>query len=433
MIASDALNAPKEKITLLRLSAKDLFDYRRRTFHLKEDGDGLVVAEGEQELFSFPEGASKIGAVQGRTYAHDPSRRRMYAMKADFSGYDYTYNLTSEPYQLLRMYNPTATIDHFCVTKDHVLQYVENTTITAGRNRGGYCAAAFHDRIFTGYEDIVYFSKPYSGGNWAEKRYGAGRVCLHSDYLGGIIGMYPYKDKLYLFRRHGITALRASGDELNFKAVDLPLKCGKLVERSVALCGEMVGFFTDEGFYLFNGATSVLAKNSRFDEIDFSAGVKAYDFCGKYYALVKRKGGNAAILCYNPEREEGHFIENGATDIAVGADLLFARGTHAYKMTKKGVSENFIPYLTAEKIAFGIGKEKTLSEIAVDGEGAFCVSLTSARGTRIVKGRTNEILKLRSPLRGNGFDLKIAVAPEETDAARFRAILFRFKEEKDDD
>lgn len=72
-----------------------------------------------------------------------------------------------------------------------------------------------------------------------------------------------------------------------------------------------------------------------------------------------------------------------------------------------------------------------LRAVLIDGEGTFTVTVNSSRGKRTVKGNANEILKLRSPLRGNGFDIKISVEPKDADKARFRAVLFRFTEESE--
>lgn len=433
MIIGDSLEKPKEKRGYLRLSAKDLLrNHRRRTFHMREDGGGLVAAEGEAVEFTLPPTCTGVAALPGKVAGHSPVKNYIYFMKADKSGYDRVYASAVPPYRLIRYYDTQGAEQIVCVTENNVESYVGTSTLHVGIGKGG-CGAIFHDRVFTAKGERVQYSAPMKISEWNYSRNGAGYLDLPWDEGGSILGMQPYKDKLYLFRRHGITCLRVLGDELNMKAVHLPLKYGKLIPESVALCGEKVGYFTDKGLCLFNGAVSELAGNSRCDEIDFSRTVKSLAHCGRYFSLVTRKEGGKAIYCYDPEQGEAYFIENGAVDIASGDELYFSRGTLAYRLTERGVPENFTPYFTAENVAFGSGGEKMLRSVAVEGKGAFSVSVSSKRGSRTVRGNANEILKLRSPLRGNAFDLKISVDPAQADSARFCAVLFRFTEEENDD
>ena len=197
------------------------------------------------------------------------------------------------------------------------------------------------------------------------------------------------------------------------------------------MCGEKIGYFTDYGFYLFNGAQSVLAENSRFDEVDVTKFIKAVSFQGRYYAAVTQKGVGYAIYCYDPEWRQAHFIECAAIDVAASDALYFVREDdgYVYLLTKSGTCQGFAPYLTAEKLAFDLGEEKMLRSLAIEGEGAFTVTITSNRGSRTIKGNAWEVLKLRSPLRGNGFDIKISAAPKDADAVRFQAIRFCMTEE----
>lgn len=431
MIAGGSLQVPDEKTTFLRLSAKELLqNHRRRAFHLKEDGGGLVAAEGEEQYFKLHLASTGIAAAPGSVFSYDPALSKLYLMKEDLSTNQYVYSSVTEPYRIFRVYSTAGRLEFYCVTQDEVLCLSTNLTLHSGKNKGG-CGAFFRERMFSAKGTRVYYSVPFNGQSWTEKRYGGGYLEFNTDELGDILAMQPYKDKLCLFRKQGITSLRVLGDELNFKAVHMPVKCGGLIANTVALCGENVGYFTDGGFYLFNGAVSALAPNSRFDEIDFTKSCKAVSCYGRYYALVAKKEGGVSIYCYDPEQGEAHFIENGANDIASGDELYFAKGGYGYRLTKKGFPENFTPYFTAEKIAFGIGEEKMLRSVLIDGEGAFSVTVNSNRGKRTVRGSANEILKFRSPLRGNGFDIKISVEPQNADKARFRAVLFRFTEEKE--
>lgn len=440
MIIGDSLQVPAENTKLLRLSAKELLSrYGRRTYHMREDGAGLVAAEGEAVEFTLPilgagPRCTGIAAVTGWVFAHDPTKGYLFKMKEDKSTFQNVYMYAKGTYRLLHVYSTAGIEEFYCVAPGGIYFYGGSSTSVLDSSKGSEgCCAVFRDRIFTAKNARLNYSRPFYGQIWTEERFTGGYFDFISEESGEILAMQVYKDKLYLFRKHGITCVRVLGDELNFKATHLPMKCGELVKNSVALCGENIGYFTDEGFFLFNGGTSSLAENSRFDEIDVTKEMKSVTFRGKYYSLLTRRDGKKTIYCYDPAQREAHFVENNAADIASGDELYFTRGTLAYRLTKKGISENFTPYFTARNVAFGPGEEKMLRAVAIEGEGSFTVTVTSENGRRTVRGKANETLKLRSPLRGSGFDLKVAIDPADADAARFCTVIFRFTEEDDDD
>ena len=91
MIFGSSLQVPAEKTKFLRLTAKELLQsYNRRTYHLREDGGGLVAAEGEEEFFKLPQSSTGIAVAAGKISAHEPARKRLHAMNADFSAPEVT-------------------------------------------------------------------------------------------------------------------------------------------------------------------------------------------------------------------------------------------------------------------------------------------------------------------------------------------------------
>ena len=428
MIIGDAMQVPREKTTLLRLTAEELQNnYRLRAFHLRESGSGLIVAEGEGDQKILPEGYTGIAFANRRWYAHNAERNILYSITDNAEIPE-----VSAPYHLVCYPNYEGNLAVYCVTENGVAQLSKRAIVPLVEYNGGVCAAAYHDRIFAAKGDRLFYSTALDVRSWDMSRYGAGFLDLVWAEAGDILDMWPYKDKLYLFRRRGITCLRALGDELNFKAVHLPMKCGNLLNNSVAPCGENIGYFTDCGFYLFNGASSHLAENSRCGELDLTAAVKAQSYRGKYYASVQKKGGGRITYCYDPDLKRAHFIENGATDLAVGDGLYFVRGSAYYRMTEQGIANGFTPFLTADNIAFSVGEEKMLRALAIEGEGTFSVTVTSNRGSRTVNGSAGEVLKLRSPLRGNGFAITVSAADANAKETRFQAVQLRITEESND-
>lgn len=428
MIVGD-LKAPAEKTTLLRLSVKELQEnYRRRTFHMREGGDGLVLAEGEEKAFDLIGNATSIFVAGGQKYCYDPAIKRLYAM---FTGV-YFDNVSGNFY-LLSYLNKTNKSDVYMFAPPKII-FVDKYGMTqCSTTSGGECAAVYHDRIFTARNNRLYYNKAFYGAEWKDERYKGGYIDLDYGEAGNIRGLRAYKDKLYIMHERGISVLRALGDELNFKLNYLPMKCGSAIPNTFAACGESLAYFTDRGLYLFNGATSVRAENALVDEIDLGSPFKTFSHAGNYYSLLYKKSGERAIYCYDPEYREAHFIENGAADIAADDHIYFLRGSTAYKLTSKGNPLNVTAYMTAEKVALSIEGEKTLRALVIEGAGRFSVTVRTSRGARTVRGNAGEILKLRSALRGNGFDLKISIDPEDAENARIAAVQFRFTEEKDDD
>lgn len=429
MTIGEPLTVPREKTTVLRLTAGDLLkNYRRRTYHLREGGSGLVLAEGETKSFELKGNSTAICAAGGKRFCYDPAIKRLYAN--DTGVY---YDNVPNNFFLVEYRSKSNGRDVYYIASPKIV-FVDRYGVTqCSATNGGECAAVYHDRIFTGANNRLYYNKPFYGTDWSAERYKGGYIDLHYDEAGNIRGLRAYKDKLYIVHDRGISVLRALGDELNFKLTYLPMKCGSFLRGSLAACGENLAYFTDRGLYLFNGASSELAKNALVDEIDLTKPVKSCSYAGSYYSLLYKKSGERATYCYDPEFNEAHFIGNGAADIAADDFVYFMRGNAAYRLTPKGNPFSGTAYMTAEKVALGVAGEKTLRAIAIEGEGRFCVIVRAQRGERTVRGNAGEIMKLRSALRGNGFDLKISIDPEDAENARIAAVQLRFTEENYDD
>ena len=428
MIIGEGIEVPREQNKLLRLSTEELQkNYRLRTYHFREDGEGLVTAEGELIATAFT--GDLFGVAGNKVYVYNSETSML---RDTISGVQ--YGPIQPPFQLFRYYDKEGKVQIYCLTPSKLCRFDQGVTTVVGECPGGKCAAVFHERVFIARGERLYYSKALDGSAWSQGRYGSGYLELNTVETGKILNIVPYRERLYLFRESGITSLRVLGDELNFKVEHLPMKCGSFSADSAAMCGEKIGYFTDYGFYLFNGAQSVLAENSRFDEIDHTKPIKAVGYRGRYYAAVTHKGVGYAIYCYDPERRQAHFIECAASDVASGDLMYFVRegDAYVYFLTKSGTCQRFAPYLTAEKLAFGPGEEKMLRSIVIEGEGPFSVTITSNRGSRTLRGKAWEILKLRSPLRGNGFDIKISVALKDASSVRFQAIRLSLTEESNE-
>ncbi len=424
-MTNKTLVMPKVNTRVLRFTEEDLRrEYSLRTFHLKKTGTDLVVAEGEKELYTLPEQSSGIYSLGEHDYVYDLSVSRLTTLTDK-----YRFGGVSEPFHLVRFINKAGTERRYCVMTENVSRIMQGLTSQNGKGMGGTCCAVHAERIFTAKNFRVRYTDAVEPDVWTEGRGKGGFIDLPTD-AGNILAMQSYKDKLYLFRERGITQLRVLGDELNFKALHLPFGAGVIKEESVAPCGDQICFFTERGLYAFNGGTASRVENARTDEIDLTAPVKAVSAHGKFYALVTLKEGRKSLYCVEPEGMDPHFIECGAEDIAAGFEFRFKRNGKMYALSEKGLPGGDACAMDAEGIAFTIGDEKFLDAVAIEGEGNFTVTVTTGTSERTVTGGAGTVLKLRSPLRGNGFSLHIGVNSEN---ARFHAVLLRFKEENNDD
>jgi len=416
---------PKVNTRVLRLTEEDLRrEHSLRTFHLKKTGSELVVAEGEKALYDLPEQASGIYSLGAHDYVYDPVLSRLNTLTDN-----YRFGGIKEPFRMLRFITKAGSERCYCVMTDNITRIMGGMATVIGKGKGGTCCAVHAERVFTASTYRIRYSDAVEPEVFTESRGKGGFLELPSD-AGDILAMQSYKDKLYLFRERGITQLRILGDELNFKAMQLPFGAGDIAGESVAPCGDKICFFTGRGLYSFNGGTVSCVGNSRAEEIDLSVPVKAVSAYGKYFALVTLKEGRKSLYCLEPEGMIPHFIEHGAEDVAAGFDFRYKRGGKMYALTERGLPRSGECCLDAEGIGFTVGDDRFLDAVAIEGEGNFTVTVKTRSGERTVTGDANTVLKLRSPLRGNGFSLHVRV---NTDNARFRAALLRLREENNDD
>ena len=405
---------------LLRFTAEDLScSGRFCSVNLRKSKDALVVAEGEEVAFTPSGGVAGIVCLNDELYSVSESGKQIQNA-SDKTRY------AVGACRLLSYVMKDGTKKVYAVTDDDIYCLTSGASLTA-KGKGGVSCAVFAERVFTAKGSRVSYSGPLAPDDWQERRYGAGYLELPHT-AGDIYAIEPYKERLYLFRKNGITVLRVLGDELNFKATYLPLKQGSLLQGSVAKCGEGIGYFTDRGFYVFNGATSELRlSRSRWD-IDTAQPVKAVSCRGRYYALVKRTAGETAVFSYDPDEREGYLIGNSAEDLAAGDEVYFLRGNKVYRMTERGISYGKEAWFTLDGVAFNAGGEKTLYALALDGAGSFKVVVSSARGTRTATVQAGKPHRLRSPIRGSGFQVSVYALSSD---ACIRSIEFAYTEEDD--
>lgn len=415
---------PKTQTRILRL---DLETLRRenslRTFHMREEHGALAVAEGESKQYDLAAGASGIYSVRHHLYYYNTQTARLQGLSEN-----YRYGSVTEPMKMVYTVTKTGYERRICVTPVKLHWLSAGTTFTMGNGMGGVCACVHAERIFTANGYRLRYSEPIEPEHWQEKRRMGGYFEFPTEG-GDILALQSYKDKLYLFRRRGITQVRFLAEELNVKSTVVPYGWGNLVAESVAPCGDRICFFTERGFYSFNGGVVSAVGDGCAREVATDQPIKAVSAYGKYFALVTEKSGEKSLFCFEPETQSGHFILNGAEDICAGDDFWFKRGLAVYRLTECGLPASGGCRFEAKDVAFAIGDERFVDAVAVEGEGTFEVTLRSSRGERTVSGEARQVLKFRSPLRGNGYSVTVKPVNAE---ARFVALSLRIREENND-
>lgn len=148
------------------------------------------------------------------------------------------------------------------------------------------CAQVHSERLFIAEEDgyTVRFSRALDIEDWTEEEQGAGYVELPSK-KGDIISMVSFNGYLYLFRRRGITRLRAMGDNMNFQHVELNVHCGEIYKAGIVLCGKYAVFAAEDGVFLFDGTDAELLDDEVISLVDLSS----VSSCARF--------GSCAVMC----------------------------------------------------------------------------------------------------------------------------------------
>ena len=290
---------------------------------------------------------------------------------------------------------------------------------------GGSAAAFFRERLFTAGGSRLCFSRAGDAEDWEHASQGAGEICLPSA-AGEILALVPFDDDLYLFRERGITRVRVPGDNLNFRALDLPCAFGGICASSVACCGKEIVFFADDGVYALDGACRRICPDFRAP----GTAAEGTQAGGIYYAAVVLRGGGRALFRYDPQTGETAFLPAAAETVAGGAELYFAAEGKLCRLVPPSFSSAPACRYESEFSSLGLScARKRIGEVCVEGSGRVEVGVYSDGGDcALVRGRAGELLKLPSAPAGNAFRFRLRSADP---AARFTALTLRVLEESD--
>ncbi len=389
--------------------------------HFRKEGDLLVCAEGEQRVRELPADAKLYRETGHGNHVFSYTNGMVEDLTSGKS-----HPFSQAPTAIVCFLDKMGAQRHYALCAGGLYELLPGGAVYETSYIGTY-AAMHYERLFAVSGCRVRYSKPLVPDNWEQAVQDAGYVDLPSEG-GDTVAIVSYKERLYLFREHGITQLRALGDTLNFKAVTMPYACGKILAGSVRTCGENVLFLTESGLYSFGGAACERIDGAGTSFIDLSAPVSAAAYDGKYYCAVCLRDGEKCIFCVDPEQKTGHFIRFAATSVAGGDALYFTEGGHLHRLTDRGLPGDGECVVKCERSLLGLSDaEKFVDHITVEGEGYFQIEVRAEHGpSRFVRGYAGERLRLPFPVRGNTFSL---VMRSLCANAKIKAVVLGIREE----
>ena len=180
--------------------------------------------------------------------------------------------------------------DVFLISGEDIgLHVFDGETTSIIEDGPGFSSIAIHfERVFgtvNGKDNQVWFSSSLDPTNWKVSGDEAGYVNFH-DECGEVLKVVSFLGYLYIFREHGIYRLTAYGDQEEFSLKKMFTDTGRIYKDTIALCGNKIIFYTEEGLYAFDGY-SVSMLNLEIPTIH-----TAYTACGayldnKYYLACK--------------------------------------------------------------------------------------------------------------------------------------------------
>ncbi|MDE7158441.1 MAG: hypothetical protein K2N74_02600, partial [Clostridiales bacterium] len=410
----------------IRFSSEEL----HRTFllrHLREDGYGLICAEGEEYVCPLADKTKGFYATEDQLYSYC-TNTLLYHNTSDNPK---RYPEISLPVKIFTYFNAEGNAEKYVLSQDHISHITDTGVMYRyGKNKGGPCATIFKERIFSARDNYVFFTAPLAAKDWKETRYGGGQIELPS-LDGKFIGVGSLHDQLYFFREHGIMHLRVLGDELNFKATPLNYGAGNIYPSTVAECGDRILFFTEGWLYEFNGSRCERQENSLFEQIEGQPrGAVAYQ--GKYYALCTHRTFGDCLYCFESRTGKGHFVFTEAVYLASGWGVFCAGTTNSYRLTERGLPHAGEMQIAGELSNFGLGEsDKSFDGITIEGEGEFEVTGRTEYGVPYtVSGAAGEKLRFPMSLRGKKLALDVKCADENV---RIKALTVHLTEVKNDD
>ena len=159
----------------------------------------------------------------------------------------------------------------------------------------------------------------------------------------------------------------------------MPFRGGKILQGSVAVCGDRICYMTENGLYSFNGSVCSRLEGPR-GEIDLT---QAQGFClhGKYAALVSLTDGKNALYVYDFSEKTGRFLL--ANGLISATKEYFLAGMTLYSFTESGGPP--LGYESSLTLTL-CSVPRALAWVRVEGTGNFGISTNVSTDTFAAEG-----------------------------------------------
>ncbi len=282
------------------------------------------------------------------------------------------------------------------------------------------------ERLFvtSGREDTrLWFSESFDPTNWYVSLKEAGFI----DFLDGrgkLLKAISFKDYVYIFRNYGITRLTAYGDQEDFYAAGIEADRAKIYGETVADCGKVVFYLTDNGFYYFDGSSSgrIMRGLDRYLKgVDNSSAYAGF-YDGKYFCSMKIRVDGVltnVILCYDDSENSWFLIKDFTFSHFIS---VYAAGHYkllfAFSARRLGeLSDN--PYFLATPLDmsweskysdFDVSERKTLERITFYSGGNGKLKVISEEGEREFKLSGDGLKNIAVGLKGENFKISYSAS-----------------------
>ncbi len=353
-------------------------------YNMRPTNTGLVCGEGYETVCVLLAAATRIYVLDGEIYAYLSDRKGLY----EIGSQTVIGGIATEPKALLRQTTEAGVQGVYCVEQG-ATRYLKGGKVQWQTAVGGTCAAMHHGRLFSADGLRLRFSAPFSeeGLTQSDRDPDKAAYIDLDEGKGKIVAVVSFRDKLYLFRERGIVKMRAEGEALDFCLTEMPFAGGKIIEGSVAACGEEICYMTADGLFAFDGnSCSFLGYRN---EIDFTAAVTGFGFRGKYAAAVTLKMGQKGLYVYDFLQKKGRFLlENGLVS-AAGENFLI--GSTVYRFTENGG----LPFGRdcSLELTLPSSPSGALAWVRVEGYGSFAL-MTNAKAGKTFTAKSGEKVKI---------------------------------------
>lgn len=362
---------------------------------------------GEEELLTVNE--------QGKVYRFDGTEGKFV----------YLYQSFPLPCKALEFYGADGTPRLAFCTQNGVWLYGGSEEFMLAGPAVSSVGCVFHERLFVGAGEKVYYSAPMDPENWENSADEGGFVGFPSDD-GEFVGAEVLNESVCLFRERGIVVLSAGGAGRDFSARTPGYGGGRIFGQSVRAFGNRIVFLAEDGLYAFDGRTAERICREVPVFPDREGQVKSGVAAGKYLLVYSDTSGEKKLLVFDGATDSAYFSSLPVDALSETRRGLLCAGEG---QVKEIVSDGVLPdgteaVFAAENSDFGVKGGKLWKEVIVRGEGS-CRLETQAGEEKRVFSLTFEKGEARAfPLqRGENFSLRLFPAAGSSVSAIESAFL----------